>query len=30
MLKENLIKVRQKTNKLYFKKNSLREKLLNI
>jgi len=30
MLKENLIKVRQKANELYFKKNCLREKLLNI
>jgi len=30
MLKPHLIKVRQKANELYFKKNSLREKLLNI
>jgi len=30
MLKPNLIKVRQKANELYFKKKSLREKLLNI
>jgi len=30
MLKVNLIKVRQRANELYFKKNSLREKLLNI
>ena len=30
MLKSNLIKIRQKANELYFKKNSLREKLLNI
>jgi hypothetical protein len=30
MLKTHLIKVRQKANELYFKKNSLREKLLNI
>jgi len=30
MLKPNLIKIRQKANEFYFKKNCLREKLLNI
>lgn len=30
MLKSHLVKVRQKANELYFKKNSLREKLPNI
>ena len=30
MLKPRLIKARQKANELYFKKNSLREKLLSI
>jgi hypothetical protein len=30
MLKPYLIKVRQKANELYFKKNSLKERLLNI
>jgi hypothetical protein len=30
MLKFNRIKIRQKVNELYFKKNFLKEKLLNI